>query len=648
MLTSRNRHRLLSAACLVATFPVLVFGQNSVAVSPGEAAHLIAVLSSDASLFDKAKACQRLAVLGDQAAVPALAALLGHPKLSNYARCGLEAVPAKSAGDALRRSVNQLQGDQLVGVINSIGQRRDTQAVESLSRLLDHDHRTVAHAAARALGHIGNARAADILRERLSQAAANQRVALADACLVCAQRLLTQDDRQRALGLYATVGSGDVPEHLRMAATSGAILAQGKDGLPLLIEQLNSEDDARFRLALWAARRMDADVSAELVAQFAKQSPARQAMLLVALGDLGSNAALPVVLTAAKTGAPEVRIQAMRTLARLGDATVVPTLLDAATQADGDVAQAAWSALVICQSDQINADIVAMLDGHDKKNLHAAMDVAAKRHVASATPALLHLADSSDATIRLDAIRALGQTVQIDDLPKVLARAIALRESDEWEVVRDTLQVMCVRLPQDACAEQFAAAIESASTSVKALLLEQLSAVGGTRALETVLAAAYSEDDALQDAATRVLGTWMSADAAPAILRLANSLTNSRYEVRVLRGYIRLARQLEMPPRQRMEVCQNALAIAQRTEEKMLVLDVLRRYPSPEGMETAVSLLSDTDVKEPACGVAVSIAERVLPTYADGVEEAMRQVLGAVQNQEIKDRAKSIITSLSG
>ena len=65
------------AACVVWGVPALMLGQNSVLpLQPGqdrsqEMARLIAVLQSDAALFDRVMACKRLAVIGDAKAVPA-------------------------------------------------------------------------------------------------------------------------------------------------------------------------------------------------------------------------------------------------------------------------------------------------------------------------------------------------------------------------------------------------------------------------------------------------------------------------------------------------------------------------------------------------------------------------------------------------
>lgn len=178
-----SQHILLTLAFALAVFPALALAQPSpeaqrrareraaLSVKEAEAraetpykAEEIMTLSTpklveiledgDASVFDKAKACQRLAVVGDKSAVPALAALLEHPKLSHYARFGLEPIPDPSADQALREALDKVEGDLLVGVINSIGRRKDPKALEPLAELMREGKDDVAEAAAAALGRI--------------------------------------------------------------------------------------------------------------------------------------------------------------------------------------------------------------------------------------------------------------------------------------------------------------------------------------------------------------------------------------------------------------------------------------------------------------------------------------------------------------
>jgi len=108
----------------------------------------------NASEVARAKACQRLAVVGDRAAVPAIAPLLTDPHLSHYARTALEPLPDTSADDALRTALPKLKGALLVGVINSIGQRRDSKAITTLERLRHDADIEVAKAADAALARV--------------------------------------------------------------------------------------------------------------------------------------------------------------------------------------------------------------------------------------------------------------------------------------------------------------------------------------------------------------------------------------------------------------------------------------------------------------------------------------------------------------
>ncbi len=118
-------------------------------------AKLVGILKDPkASMYAKAKACQQLALVGDRSAVPALAALLTDPQLSHYARYGLEPIPDASADEALRAALGKVQGKLLIGVINSLGVRRDTKAISALGKLLLHEDVQVSQAADSALARI--------------------------------------------------------------------------------------------------------------------------------------------------------------------------------------------------------------------------------------------------------------------------------------------------------------------------------------------------------------------------------------------------------------------------------------------------------------------------------------------------------------
>lgn len=189
-----------------------------------DAAALVGILRDpSASEFQKAKACVRAGELGAREAVPALGALLGDEHLGTYARYGLEPITDPSASDALLAALPRLNGDRLIGVIHSIGKRRDTRAIPQLVKLMLGTDADLSAAATAALGSIAGPVSARELTAALAGTKGPTRMAVAHASLVCAERLLTDGKRDEALALYTTLTAPDVPKPVRLAAMNGII-----------------------------------------------------------------------------------------------------------------------------------------------------------------------------------------------------------------------------------------------------------------------------------------------------------------------------------------------------------------------------------------------------------------------------------------
>jgi hypothetical protein len=102
----------------------------------------------------------------------------------------------------------------------------------------------------------------------------------------------------------------------------------------------------------------------------------------------------------------------------------------------------------------------------------------------------------------------------------------------------------------------------------------------------------------------------MTEDAAPVLLDLSKAPDN-KYQVRALRGYIRIARQFVLPEEQRVQMCREAMTAAKQPAEQKLVLEVLRRYPSVETLKLAIQAMSKPDLGDDASAAALFIAQKV-------------------------------------
>ena len=596
-------------------------------------AKLIELLKSPAAPAEKAIACKQLAICGTQDAVPALAALLPDVQLSSWARIALEAIPGPAADAALREALGKVHGGLLLGVINSLGVRRDVKAVGQLIPRLNDADVEVASAAAVALGRIGGDVATKALAASLATSSAKTRAAVAEGCILCAERSLAEGKPAEAVALYDAVRKADVSPQQVREAVRGLILARGAAGVPLLVEQLQSADKASFALGLRVARELPGrEVTDALLAEMSKAKPARQGLLILALADRGDAAALPAVLQMAKSGPEQARSVAIRVLRRLGNATCVPVLLDAALDANEDVSQTAMTVLADMPGADVDNDLASRLLQAEGKMRLILIELAGRRPIATAVPTLLKAAGEADGQVRAAALAALGATIEFRDLPLLIARVANPQDADDDAAAAKALGAACQRMPdREACAAKLVAAMSGAAAPVKCRLLEILSSVGGAGALQAVTAAVKDADPEIQDTASRMLGAWMDVDAAPVLLDLAKNAADEKYRIRALRGYIRLVRQFVMPDAERAAMCRNALATAGRIAEKKLVLEVMGRYPSAEMLSLALEATKTVALKNEAVAVALLIAGKT-----GGHSAQLQKILGEMGHGLVK------------
>lgn len=603
---------LFAAAAAMGFVAARGYAANDPAAVADKEAKLIAVLAGDAPGAEKAIACKELAIYGSGKAAPELAKLLANEQLSSWARIALEAIPGAEADAALRDAVAKLDGRLLIGTINSIGVRRDAKAVEVLAGRLSDKNADVASAAAVALGRIGDAAATKALRAALASSSDDVRSAVAEGCILCAEKLMHAGSNANAVEIYDEVRTAKVAKPRVVEATRGAILARKTAGVPLLIEQIRSPDRAFYYIGLSTARELPGREATEAIAaELANVSEDHAAVLLMVLGDRNDPAAAPAVLKAVKSNSKRIRIAAMGVLGKFADDTSVPTLLETAIDDDAELAQAAKTTLVGLQGDKVNAAITAGLAKAEGKSLLMRIELVGARRI-EATAALIEALDRDDAKIRSAALAALGETAAQKHLGVLIARALDPKHADDAAAAQKALKAAAVRMPdRESCAAELSAALAKASPANKTLLLEILGAVAGEKALSTLAAAAKGDDDALKDTATRMLGAWMSVDAGPVLLDLAKDTKENKYQIRALRGYIRLARQFAKTPAQRAEMCSRALEAAERDDERELVLQVLELYPSLDGLKVAVKATKGDKLKAEATKSALVIAQKL-------------------------------------
>jgi len=635
------------AIAMLFTVVVQSLGQTVPPATREQEDKLIAVLNSDAPRKAKADACRQLAVIGTKAAVKPLAALLGDEKLSHMARYGLETIPDASVDVALRNALGKVKGQLLVGVIGSIGVRRDARAVGQLSKMLQAPDRQVVQAAAKALGKIANPTAVKELQVALANAPKTNQLIICEGLFRCAELFTAQGRSNKAIAIYDQLQTLKAPHQVRAGALRGSITARRKNGLPLLRKYLRSDDYILFSAAVQASQELaGTEVTQALTAVLNQLPPDNQILVLQALGNRHDVSAIPAVIKVAKDSKTASRVTALKVLGQLANVSVVSTLVAATVDSNAEIAKTARFTLIGLPSNkEIDAAILTMAEKGKFNARLVAIDVVAQRRIATGHQLLLKVANDPDKRIRIAAIEALRETVKTSDLTNLLAMLVNRRDAEEIRAVEKVVKAVCGKFnDKKECTRSLLLTLQKARVAEsKCALLRLLPMTGGTDALQAVRAATRNANLQVRKTAIGSLCEWPTVDVAPDLLNLAKSLPDVPGRIGPLRSYINLIQDKSLSTEKKLAMSRQAAALVQRDQEKKLLLGVLGKVPTIEALSMAMAYLDNTATKNEACIAVVAISENIVKQKPNEVTEALNKVIKATDNKNVTKRAKEIL-----
>ena len=605
-------------------------------------------------------AAKRLSVYGTEKSIPDLISMLSHPEMGYYSRYALEPMPMKAVDEALRDATKTQKGINLVGVLTTIGVRRDAGAIPCIQPLLENENPEVVRAAYAALGYIGKQECADVLKKAVGNFKPEYEKAVCDAALFCAKLLIDDGKIDSALTLYDGIINSKARPFLKEGAIFNRILTRKTDGVNDLIRYLQSEDAGIFESALRTVRFLPGggtpSVCKALTTEFDKFPPQRRGLILEALAgrkdDESRKAALTLAMAVKEPEA--VHVSAMNALGTLDIPEVVPFLLaDAAdNNGQGPVADAAFRALVFMTNKDADAAIAkAMLDAGNKIN-SAMIRIAKERRTAAATPQLWTIIKTANSPLRNDAVDALGETATLKDLPEVAKLIAAAASEEERTRIATTLSAICARMPQQASFDVVLTIFNAGeSPAVRQAAIDMMKTIGGKAAVDKVTEIALGSNAPLADKATQILGTWDSPDTmddiADSLLNVAKQSSEEKFQIRGIRGYIRLARQFSYPEDQRIAMIKTAFDTATRPDDKNLIFDIFVRYPSLKMVEAAMSYAANEAHREQAYKAAVNTAAKLQGRQPQAAK-IMEEVIKSTKTAETKSLAESVRNRLAG
>jgi HEAT repeat protein len=628
---------------------VLSFGAVAQQATPVEA-DLIAVLQdSGADWNAKQDACRGLRQVGTEKSIAALVPLLFDDTLSHMARYALEPMPYPEAGQALRDALAKADELPKVGIITSLGVRRDAEAVVLLEPLLHGADQQIAVAATAALGRIATKESAQMLMDAAKGASKALRPVVAEALLTAAQRFVNEDrQKKQALAIYASLLDASWPRHIQTGAFKGQMAAAPKAAPKRLLAAL-AGDTPLFRdmAAQIIAETEGAAQTKQYAAALSDLPEGGQCALLRGLASRGDTLARPAVRAALSEGSQPVQVAAVKTLGDLGDADDVKTLVALLSDSDADLAAAARISLDSMQADQIDRTIAASVASAAPAVQVQLLEILASRRAPESVYTAVDALDVADESVRIAALRVIAQLGDKMQGQRVIAAVKSATTSKERAAAERCLGVLASEAGEEGLPFVLDA-MEGASLEARLSLLRMLSRINTDASLESLLVATSDSETAIKEEALRELESWPSMAAAPHLLALAKGEVAGPKALG-LRGYVRLARS-EGNGGKKAGMLKTAMKLVQSKEDKWLVLGAWGTLPTRDSLNALLPFLDDAEVQNEAASAIISVAAKFEKRSAEHKAvalAALEAVSAKCENAGIRERAQQIKAKLA-
>jgi HEAT repeat protein len=607
---------------------------------------LAGILNTDAPYEAKQFVCRQLVLIADEREVPILARVVtGQDEaLAHMALYALARIPSRAVNEALRRALDQTRGRSLIGVINTLGDRRDRRAVPRLAALLGAPEATSAAAAA-ALGKIGGKAATRALEKALDRVSDGLRTAVADALLSCAAGFVAEGNRSSAEAIYARFYRDASSPRLQAAALRGLASVRAEKALPEVLESLGEDGSPRQQMAVELVQEMAGSSTTKAVAgRMLQLSPAGQFLVLGALAQRGDQAARPAVESLCSSPDASVRLAALGALSALGNASSVRLLASRAAAGPADEREKARASLSRLRGQDINRAIIDALQGASPSVQVELIKALGQRGATEAVSTLLKTATSPDQTVRVTSWRELRGLSRFSDMPALVALLLESEPGDRNEAENAVATV--ARLGADESQQTGAVLARLADVgnpTDKSSLLRVLGQIGGARALAALRQAASDDHPEIRLTVTRLLADWPTDQPLDDLRATVRTTPDQRQRALALRGYVRLIGLNEnRRPAEALPMYREAMALASNATEKRMVLAGLASLKSLASLEIAAEHLGDAELRQEAEVAALEIARGIGGAFRERTSTILQNLADTSPDGAMRKQAREL------
>jgi HEAT repeat protein len=558
----------------------------------------------------KAFMISQLQITGTSETVACLAQYLNDPRLCDPAARALVVVNSPGAGEALLNAMNSVQGQQVGSLAQALGDIRYANAVESLTKLLNSKDLNTRKAALYALGNIGTGQSGKLLyREAKKTGFTYEPSRAVSSYMLWLDRTGENGNtdllKKQAESLIKDCQS-DNQVHTRTEGLALLVKYTGEKSLSRLLAAAD-EPNSEYRNA---ALRLSNNLAGEKVTEAwikkaGKLKGQSKADVITMLGNRGDQSAFTPIVNSLSDPSKQVRMAAITSAKKLGEAKALPYLIEFMKIADPD------EILIVKQS---------MLSMHGENVVSG---------IAAAMPTM-----TPQAKIALIEVLSARAGFDVKDLPYLFKLLAEAGQSDDIAALQKAILSALQGIEsRDAKSEAVFQEMNKVKGTQQARYFEILSDIGGKSALAMVKRSFTEGTPEIKSAAFKALSDWKEASACAELYAIITEKAGD-YADYAFAAYVKLVKNSGYPDDQKLLLLRKAMEVSKTTEQKGLVLEALEKERSFTALVFAGGYLDDPLLQGSAANTVMHIALADTTYFGEVTADLLTRAMGKLKGSE--------------
>lgn len=434
---------------------------------------------------------------------------------------------------------------------------------------------------------------------------------------------------------------------LGMTATLYAAEKPSDEYIKMIVD-LIGDPDREFRAAALDQVRTSAKGSSAtqlFAAQLTNLDAGGQTALLSALADRGDVAGRPAVLEVFNASKDDqVRAAAVAAMGSLGSDADLPLLIKELALPSGMEQRAARRSLVQIAGSAISKTLASESKGSPPPVRTALIEVLTTRRASEESPAFIAASVDESAQVRSAAMTALGQLGRPEQLAGMLPGVLKAQRGGERDNAERHVAMVCARVENEE--QRGKALIDALGTVPEAdrdELLPLVGRVGGKTLINFVGDIAGSGNAARRKIGIDALSKWPDASVADKLLEIANKATDPAERNQAFQGYVKTsAIRDNRSDKQRLDRMKEAMKAAKSPEEQTVVINRTRTAYSVESVRFVLPYVDEPQFAQIACETIVEIAHHrdVRDPNKAEFDKVLDKVIEVSNDPVVVDRAQ--------